>query len=114
MKDFRTITLTSNQSLALNEIRQRLLDKFDIYILVLYGSFVRGDADKESDIDLLIVTANQLPRPIRHIITDIVFEVNLHHDTNFSTLVVDHDSWEAGTFSVLPLRDEIIREGVKV
>ena len=51
---------------------------------------------------------------VRHQITDIVFEINLKFGTNFSTLVVDRESWDSGLYSVLPLRDEIVREGVPV
>ena len=83
-------------------------------VLVLYGSFARGQADPESDVDLLVVTTHPLTRWERHEITDMVFDVNLQHGTNFSTLVIDAKSWETGIISVLPIRDEIIRDGVQV
>jgi predicted nucleotidyltransferase len=81
---------------------------------VLFGSLARGQADEESDVDLLVVTARRLTRWERHEITNVVFEVNLRYDTNFSTLVVDAESWETGIVSVLPIRDEIRRDGVQV
>ena len=114
MKTLDQLGLTENQQRALADIRERLSGSFAIVAMTLYGSAARAETDEESDIDLLIVTATMLPRPVRHQITDIVFEINLRFDTNFSTLVVDRDSWESGLFSVLPLRDEIIREGVPV
>lgn len=114
MKTIEQIGLSESQQKALTEIRESLSGAFEIVAMTLYGSAARGDADEESDIDLLIVTAVPLSRPVRHQITDIVFEINLRYDTNFSTLVVDRKSWETGLFSVLPLRDEIIREGVPV
>lgn len=49
---------------------------------------------------------------MRHQITDIVCEVNLQYDTNFSSLVVDRNAWDNGMFSILPLREEILRDGV--
>ena len=112
MKYLDDITLTRNQSQALSELEQRLKSKFEIEQLILFGSFVRGESDTESDIDLLVITPNPLPRRVRHGITDIVFEVNLEYDTNFSTLVVDRNSWEEGPFSIMPIREEIIRDGV--
>lgn len=114
MRQADDIPMAPNQREALGEIKRRLPTKFDIRALVLYGSFARGQADQESDVDLLVVTARPLTRFERHEITDIVFEVNLEHDTNFSTLVVDLRSWESGMFSVLPLRDEIIRDGIAI
>jgi uncharacterized protein len=80
----------------------------------LYGSVARGQADEESDWELLIVTSQSLTHFERHEITNMVFEVNLQHDTNFSTLVVDLKSWETGIISVLPLRYEIMKNGIRV
>ena len=114
METLSNIALSKNQYKALEELRRRLFHMFDIESLILFGSTARGEADEESDCDLLIVTANPLTRTERHEITDMVFEINLLHDTNFSTLVVDHDSWETGTFSVLPLREEITKNGIKL
>lgn len=112
MKRLDDISLSPNQQQALAEVRRRLLNYFDVEEIVLYGSVARGEADQESDLDLLVVTAKPLTRIERHKITDAVFEVNLRLDTNLSTLVVDRDSWEAGIVSVLPIRDEILEEGI--
>jgi predicted nucleotidyltransferase len=112
MKTLDQIRFTPSQEQALTELCQKLHGAFDLHSINLYGSVTRGETDEESDIDLLIVTKKPLPRTIRHQITDIVFEINLRYDTNFSTLVVDQASWESGTFSVLPLREEILREGI--
>jgi predicted nucleotidyltransferase len=109
-----TTPLSLRQSQALNEIKQKVNKGFSVEDYILYGSTVRGEADEESDLDLLIVTSEALTRFKRHEITDIVFEVNLQFGTNFSTLVVDKESWETGMISVLPLRNEILREGIRL
>lgn len=114
MKHLDDIPTTPKQLQALVEIKRRLLERFDITTFVLYGSVARGQADEESDVDLLVVTSKALSRFERHEITNVVFEVNLHYDTNFSTLVVDLKSWETGIISVLPVHDEIIRDGIQV
>ena len=109
-----TTPLSYKQSQALNEIKQRVIQRFSIVDCLLYCSVARGEADEESDLDLLIVTTEALTRFERHEITDIVFDVNLESDTNFSSLVVDQETWETGIISVLPLRDEIIRDGIRI
>ena len=112
MKAIDDTILTQNQAQALIEIKNQIKEKFKIENVILYGSIVRGDFDEESDIDLLIITVDVLPRRVRHEITDIVFDVSLKYETNYSTLVVDRSSWKSGPYCILPIHDEIEREGV--
>lgn len=112
MRALDDIAIRPNQRRALKEARRRIGAAVDVEAVILFGSVARGDDDHESDADLLVVTTERLTRTARHEITDILFEVNLLCDTNLSTLVVDRDSWENGMFSVLPIRDEIRRDGV--
>ena len=106
--------LSSTQSEALREIKSGVMARFDAKDFLLYGSAARGEAEYESDLDLMIVVSDPISRLKRHEITDIVFDVNLKFGTNFSTLVVDRESWESGLVSVLPLREEIMREGIRL
>jgi hypothetical protein len=55
-----------------------------------------------------------MERVKRHQITDITFDINLKYDTNFSTLVLDKETWENGEFSVFPLKEEILRDGIRL
>ena len=114
MRRLADITLPSIQLEALSKLQQRIRSRFDVDEMILYGSVARGGADAESDIDLLIITRTPLSRPLRHQITDLVFDINLEYGTNFSSLVIPRESWERGTVSVLPLHDEILRDGVAV
>ncbi len=102
------IHISKRQSKAFVQIKSRVMADFAVVDFVLYGSTSRGEADKESDVDIMIVLSAPISRFKRHEITDIVFDANLQFGTNFSTLVVDQESWNTGMMSVLPLRDEII------
>ena len=114
MKRIEDVVLSVNESRALRSLKDRLQSQFEIEELILFGSVARGEADPESDIDLLIVTTEPLSRGKRHDITNLVFDINLEFDTNFSTLVVDRHSWDSGPFSILPIRDHILVDGVSV
>jgi uncharacterized protein len=97
---------------AISEIKQKIKVKYSVIDIILFGSAARGESDEESDIDILIITAEPMTRFKRHEITDIVFDINLQYSTNFSTLVVDQKSWETGMVSYMPVHDEITRDGI--
>src|SRR4030042_6233540 len=97
---------------ALSIIKDRINDKFAVKLYALFGSVVRDEADAESDTDLLILTEKKLSHYERNEITDIVCDINLEYDTNFTTIVVDMDSWKNGMVSVLPFHDEVERDGI--
>ncbi|MBI1937897.1 MAG: nucleotidyltransferase domain-containing protein [Ignavibacteriales bacterium] len=100
------------QKEALERLRGKLFSDFPVKKIIIYGSAVRNELSPESDIDLLIITKFPIDREERHRITDIVFEINLEFATNYSTLVVDENAWENGLYSVLPLKEEVLNEGI--
>lgn len=106
--------LSSAEKQALQKIKTAIQGLFEIERIVLFGSAARGEADEESDVDLLLVTKRRLNRRERHRITDAVCEVNLEYGTNFSTLVVDSYTWQHGFMTYLNIHKEIQREGVSV
>ncbi len=114
MRSLSDIHLEPTQRQALQELRAELTAKFPVEQIILFGSVARGQADEESDLDLLLITPRPISRDTRDEITEAVFYINLRHDTNFSTLVVDRLSWDSGMLSVMPIHEEIIREGVLV
>ena len=112
MKELAELNLTAAQDAALKDLQALLQERFTVKGLMLYGSSVRGMADEESDLDLLVLTDRPFSRERRHEITDLAFDVNLKHGTNISTLVVDRQSWESGPYSIVPIHDEILKTGI--
>ncbi len=113
-KPLPELLLTDTEYQALKEIKTVVTDKFEVERVVLFGSVVRGEADEESDIDVLIITKQPLSRRERHQITDAVCEINLDYGTNFSTLVIDSYTWDKGPLSLLNIYQEVQQEGVLV
>jgi predicted nucleotidyltransferase len=46
----------------LNEVVQRILTVTNPDKIILFGSYARGDANKDSDLDILIIQPSDLPR----------------------------------------------------
>jgi uncharacterized protein len=87
---------------------------FPVDRVVLYGSKARGTDDPESDVDLLVLTSRKLSWRDEHELIDAVFDLQLEHDVVLSLLVLPTAEWDDGIYTVLPIHDEIERDGVAV
>jgi predicted nucleotidyltransferase len=99
---------------ALQAVRERITAECRGDRLVLFGSVVRGEADEESDTDLLVVLTERPTHQIRDRIISLILDVNLEHDTNLSELIVDRETWNRGLPSALPIHTEIEEEGIRL
>lgn len=77
---------------ALREKLNRLLGG-RLEKLVLYGSRARGDHDPESDVDVAIIV-NELDRPLKEMILNLVADIELEHLVPLSTLVLSVGSYK--------------------
>lgn len=114
MKALYDLHLTQPLQDALLAARDRITAEFAVDSIVLFGSVARGTADQESDVDLLIVLKEQPDHKVRNRISSLLLDINLEYGTNFSGLVVDQKGWDEGLLSVLPIHEEIEREGVRL
>ena len=111
--DDTKLSLIERQALA--DLRARLFTQLGfVKEVILFGSAARGTADAESDIDLLVLTAYALDNWTRHDISDIIADINGEYETNFSSLVIDSENWRNGLISVLPIKAEILQDGIPV
>jgi predicted nucleotidyltransferase len=80
--------------------------------VILYGSYAKGVAKQDSDIDLMIVLS-EMESPFAEIerLTDIKFSIGLEHDIFISTNPVSEDSF---SHSKLPIFKNVSREGIEV
>jgi predicted nucleotidyltransferase len=114
MKTIQENLLTPKEKQAIQEACLILNKKFPIAKIILFGSKARGNADSESDIDLLILTDGKMNCNERYKITDELFEVNLKYDVCISAVVLSQDEWDNGLYTVLPIHQEILEDGILV
>ena len=78
--------------------------------LVLYGSYARGDARVDSDIDLMVVLAGEV-KPVEEIdrMLDLVTDLSLEHGVCISAFPVSEEKYAS---SKSPLMLNVRREGV--
>ena len=114
MRNLDDLTLKRNEREAIQEATGILKERFPVRDVILFGSKVRGNSDKDSDIDLLLLTTQPLHWRERHAIVDALFEIEMRHDVVISIVVNTVRDWHEGICRVLPIHEEINKEGVMI
>jgi DNA polymerase sigma len=78
----------------------------------VFGSKVKGIADDESDLDILILLPSVVSEDTRKQIIYKVFDINLAYETNLSPLIMSESDWEGKPTSLLPIHAFVEEEGV--
>jgi uncharacterized protein len=112
MKTLDAIQLKGNDRQAILAAAGILRERFPVAQVILFGSKARGDDQVESDIDLLVLTRGPITHAVKRQMTHAVFNLQLSHNVVLSMMVVPLEQWENGVYQVLPIRQEVEREGV--
>lgn len=96
----------------LKELRERLARHYGRRLrgVFLFGSHARGEADEESDVDVLIVL-DRIQHYCREVdqTSFITSELSLAHNVSISCVFVSEDQWESGQTAFLEnVREEAI------
>ena len=59
MKTIKTLNLKDNEIKAIAELKKRVLQLYPDAEIILFGSKARGDYNKDSDVDILILLWNR-------------------------------------------------------
>ena len=80
--------------------------------VILFGSRARGDAQPESDYDLLILAPSGLTREVRDSLRDRLYDVELAHNVVVSVFVYDLMTWNLPNYRAMPLHQHVDQEGI--
>ena len=81
----------------INRIKAHLIKTYGQKIrkVILYGSYVRGQATRDSDIDILVLVDESLnPFEIRESLSDLLFDILLEEGELVSVIAVSEDFFE--------------------
>jgi predicted nucleotidyltransferase len=112
-RGFPLLPLTPGEQEAIEEYLSRIHDEFPGRVLsvLLFGSKARGDAEDESDIDLLAVVDTEDPS-FRSALWRIASDVSLAHNLVLSVRVYGQPRWREASRLRLPLYRAIVADGV--
>ena len=98
---------------ACSEMLQRVYPNA-VAELILFGSQARGHADPESDVDVLVLVEEHISSETQKAIHGAIYEVSLDFDVVISAIILTKPQWDSPVSAVLPLHQNIEREGVRV
>lgn len=81
--------------------------------VILYGSYARGDFNKSSDIDIMLLTdlSQEEIEEYRDKISDIAFDIELEKEIYISPIIKNIDQFNARV-NVVPFYMNVQKEGV--
>lgn len=103
-----------NYKLLAEEIKQILNDGLENIVrdVIIFGSRVKGNAHKDSDYDVLIITNCELSRELQRKISDLCYNLELKYDIFLDTQTISMHELEYGIRGKHPVFIDAIREGV--
>jgi predicted nucleotidyltransferase len=111
MRTLDQIRLKPNERAAIEAAAAVLREKLPVAQIILFGSKARGDDDPESDIDLLLLTSHRFNWDERGVVVELLSPLQLKYDVLFGPVDIAEDDWFHGIYQVMPLRDEVERDG---
>lgn len=89
--------------------------KNDLESIILYGSYARGDYDKESDFDIAILLrcSRMEMKKYTNVLADLMVDLNLEHDVLVNFCCIPYNEYIEKK-DVLPYYMSIEREGVSL
>jgi len=95
----------------LNKVKEDILSIDKNARIILFGSRARGDADQESDWDILILTSFPANEENKKVFRYKLLDTEIETEQAISTLVYTKDSWK--DYQVTPLYQNIETEGIE-
>jgi predicted nucleotidyltransferase len=96
------------------DIKKKILEVNPSAEIYLYGSRARGDAQKESDWDILILlNEDNFSRKDEKLFRDNLFELELNNEEIISIIAFSKNDWHK-KHSITPFYESVMREGIKL
>lgn len=107
-----TATEQVEKSTLLEQVKTTIHSLVPNAEIILYGSRARGTARTDSDWDFLILLPTSRDKTLEDQIQDCLYDVELETGTVLSSIIRSKKEWFSSRYAVLPLRQQIERDGV--
>lgn len=104
------LSLHYRELTAVKEIVELLTGKYSfIKKIILYGSKARGDFIEDSDIDMLFLLNDDIPRSLKREMYDIIYDKELSNDVVVTAILIPEKDFQG---KINPFFKAVKREGI--
>ena len=98
----------------IGQIKQAVLEIEPDAEIILYGSRSRGDADENSDWDLLILVSGPSNEKRTDRIRHRLYELEWETGQVLSSIVRSRKDWDSERYQTLPFHQRVEQEGIRL
>jgi len=102
------------ERMVIGRFKALLEERVPLHDLILFGSRARGDAEPESDMDVLVVLGDEADAQAREAVSDCAWEAGFDEGIVIVPMVFTRSEWERGPERHSLLAQSIRAEGVRL
>lgn len=106
--------INASDKAVLDKCRQAVENAVGQCDIILFGSRARGQAEKYSDYDLLILVDQENDIALSEKILDFIYPIELETDAMISFIVQNKRKWNSPISKAMPLYKNIQKEGIRL
>ncbi|MEW6357758.1 MAG: nucleotidyltransferase domain-containing protein [Planctomycetota bacterium] len=106
--------MTEEERAILEDFKGRVSARLPLHRIILFGSRARGDADPDSDMDLLVVLDGQAGWKERRIVSECAWEASFGKGILLVPLTVSREEWENGPERSSLLAIAVEKDGIQI